>query len=111
MAPAGTALIHVGHGARPRRVFNMQVCEIKAGKTNEVIYLPVKMTTAGDAAPGRRDAVLPVLDIWLGRQSVFDKVEISVWFEYPPYFAQGGEWVRDRTECPGHHHAINGGVL
>jgi hypothetical protein len=86
---ASTPLIHVGHCARARRVSLVQVREIKAGLTDKVVHLAVQMTTARYATPGRSEPVLPAFDAWLGRKSMLDKAEISVWFEYPAHLTQG----------------------
>jgi hypothetical protein len=67
----------------------VQVREIKAGLTDKVVHLAVQMTTARYATPGRSEPVLPAFDAWLGRKSMLDKAEISVWFEYPPHLTQG----------------------
>lgn len=52
MTPARASFVHIGHGAGSRRVFNVQVCQIEAGQADELIDLPVEMTTARHAAPG-----------------------------------------------------------
>ena len=53
--------IHIGHGASAQRVLHLQVHQIEAGQTAKFIYLPIQMTAARHAAPGRSDPVLPIL--------------------------------------------------
>ena len=109
-AAAGAPLIHVGHCARAWRVFLVQVREIEAGLTDKVIHLAVQMTAARQATPSRSEPVLPAFDAWLGRKSMLDKTEISVWFEHPQHLTQGSQRLRNRAKGPGHHDGINGVV-
>ena len=89
MIAAGAPLIHVGHGARAWRVFLVQAREIEAGLTDKVVHLAVQVTAASNATPGWSEPVLPAFDAWLGRKSMLDEAEISVWFEYPAHLMQG----------------------
>jgi len=66
MATAGASLIHVGHCARARRVFLVQVGQIEAGLTDKVIHLAVQMTATRNPAPGWSEPVLPTFDARLG---------------------------------------------
>ena len=78
MAAARAPLIHIGHGARAWRIFHLQARQIETSQTDKLVYLPVQMTAARHAAPGRGDPVLPVLDTWLGRKPVLDEAEAAV---------------------------------
>src|SRR5713101_4768906 len=73
MVTTGAPLIHVGHCARARRVFLVQVGQIEARLTDKVIHLAVQMTAARHPTPGRSEPVLPAFDARLGRKPVLDK--------------------------------------
>ena len=67
------AFIHVGHGPGSGNIAGLDPVDAKTRAFDHRADGPVEMTAAGDAAPGRRQPVLPAPHALVGRPSVLDE--------------------------------------
>ena len=87
-------------------VSSAESLEAKSSGLNKIIDLSVKMATAADSFPDRRDPVLPEHHVWVGRAPVLRKQQLAFRFENSPDLEESRASVRYRTQREGHQDGI-----
>src|SRR5437879_327677 len=74
------SLIRIGHRARPRKVTRLQLDDVKGCGPDELVNLPIEVTTAADTLPYRREPALPDDYARIGSAAMLEKDEAPARF-------------------------------
>src|SRR5271167_3336392 len=85
--------------------------ETKSGCLNKIVNLSVKMATAADPFPDRRDPILPEHHIRIGRTPMLRKQQLALRLENSANLEQSRRCVRYRTQCKSHHDGIKAPIF
>src|SRR5271165_4905390 len=85
--------------------------ETKSGSLNKIVNLSVKMATAADPFPDRRDPVLPEHHVRIGRTPMLRKQQFPLRFENSTDLEQRRANVRYGTQRKSHHDGIKAPIF
>src|SRR6266545_2650612 len=94
------SLVHVGHQLRSLHIACLKVLDAKPSVLNHLRDRAVQVATSAQAPPERREAILPASDALVGRTTVFDEEEATVWPRNAPHLFERAQRIRDGAERP-----------
>src|SRR5678815_6090115 len=101
------ALVHEGHRLGASHIAGCKMRDGESAALNERTDRAIQVTTAAEAFPHGRKAMLPPLHALLGRLSVLDEEQLSIRLQHTAHFAQCCSDIWNRAERPGGDHCID----